>query len=77
MQEGKLYYVIPSDMAADLDYSSLEEISYDNVRKSIDGTLAIVEYKGSLQVKGGSYYTYEEALALMQTPEWLPPDDIL
>ena len=77
MQQGKLYYVLPADMAKQLDFDSLEEIRYEYVRKSVDETLAIVEYKGSIQVRGGSYYTYEEALALMQTPEWYAPDESL
>lgn len=77
MEQGKLYYVIPSDMAKQLDYESLEEVSYENVRKSLDGTLAVVEYKGALSVRGGSYYTYEEALELMNSPEWLVPDPTL
>lgn len=75
MNETKLYYVLPSDMAKQLDYTALEEISYDYVRKSIDGTMAIVEYKGGLSVRGGSYYTHEEALALMHTPEWYILDE--
>lgn len=75
MTQGKLYYVLPADMAKQLDYESLEEVSYDYVRKSVDETLAIVEYKGALSVRGGSFYTHDEAIALMRTPEWHVPDE--
>ncbi len=70
MNDTKLYYVLPSDMAKQLDYTALEEISYDYVRKSIDGTMAIVEYKGALSVRGGSYLTHAEAIELMHTDDW-------
>lgn len=77
IENNKLYYVLPSDMAKQLDYNSLEEKSYSYVRTSADGVMAIVEYKGDLSVRGGSYYTHEEALKLMQTPEWASPDDTI
>ena len=70
----KLYYVLPSDMAKELNYDSLEDISYDYVRKSVDGSLAIVEYKGNIAVRGGTYLTHEQAAALMITPEWTLDD---
>lgn len=77
IENGKLYYVLPSDMAMQIDFNSLEEISYDHVRTSNDGTMAIVEYKGNLSVRGGSYLTHDEALDLMMTPDWYVPDDVL
>jgi hypothetical protein len=75
IQEGKLYYVLPTDMAQELDYNALEEMSYTEVRKSVDGTMAIVEYAGQIAVRGGSYLTYDEAFALMQTAEWTHHDE--
>jgi hypothetical protein len=75
---NKLYYVLPSDMAQQLDYNSLESSSYEEVRKSIDGTLCIVEYKGTLPVNSGSFLTHQQALELMATPEWWSePDETL
>lgn len=67
---NKLYYVLPSDMARQLDYDSLEETSYEEVIKSADGTLCLVEYKGTLPVNSGSFLTHQEAIELMATPEW-------
>jgi|DEB0MinimDraft_10_1074344.scaffolds.fasta_scaffold02454_3 hypothetical protein len=75
MRNNKLYYVLPSDMAKQLDYGALEEQSYETVRHSIDRALCIVEYKGALAVRGGSFYTYDEALALMQTADWYDPNE--
>lgn len=76
IENGKLYYVLPADMAKQLDFEALEEISYDYVRKSNDGTMAIVEYKGALSVRGGSYLTHDEALTLMNSPEWHVDDEV-
>lgn len=74
---NKLYYVLPSDMAQQLDLNSIEEVSYDQIRTSIDGTLCIVEYKGTLPVNSGSFLTHQQALDLMATPEWSEPDETL
>lgn len=76
IEVGKFYYVLPSDMAMQLNLDSIEELSYEQIRKSNDGTMAIVEYKGSISVSGGSYLTHEEALDLMATPDWSSPDGI-
>lgn len=73
---SKVYYVIPSDMALQLDINSLEAVSYESIRTSSDGSLSIVEYNGPVDVNSGTFYTYEEAYALMQTPEWASPDDV-
>ena len=74
---NKLYYVLPSDMAQQLDFNAIEEASYEAIRKSLDGTLCIVEYKGALPVSSGSFLTHQQALELMATPEWTDLDDII
>lgn len=65
---SKLYYVIPLDMAAQLNFEAVEEPTVEYVRTNVAGTLCIVEYKGT--TVGGSYLTHAEALELMATPEW-------
>ena len=70
----KIYFVLPVDMVLQMDINSLEEASYEDIRRSIDGTMAIVEYKGSMQFMGGTYLTHQQALELMNTEAWTEPD---
>lgn len=74
---NKLYYVLPSDMAQQVDLNAIEEASYDQIRTSVDGSLCIVEYKGNISVTSGSFLTHQQALELMATPEWSVPDETL
>lgn len=74
---NKLYYVLPSDMAQQIDLNAIEEASYNQIRTSVDGTLCIVEYKGTLPVSSGSFLTHQQALELMATPEWSDPNDVI
>ena len=69
MINNKQYFVLPIDMVNQLDLTSLEEPSYEMIRKSVDGTMAIVEYKGQIQFMG-TFLSHQEALDLMQTPNW-------
>jgi hypothetical protein len=73
---NSLYYVLPSDMVQQLNLENLQEVSYEQVRKSVDGSLCIIEYKGTMPVTTGSFLTHEQALELMNTPEWTG-DDLL
>lgn len=70
----KIYFVLPYDMVTSIDLNSIEENSYEVIRKSVDGTLAIVEYKQSIQFMGGTYLTHQQALELMSTEAWTEPD---
>ena len=74
MATDSLYYVLPSDMVEQLNLDSIQENSYAEIRRSVDGTMAICEYKGAVQVRGGSYLTHLEAVSLMQTEDWFMPD---
>ena len=69
MINNKQYFVLPIDMVNQLDLTSLEEPSYEMIRKSVDGTMAIVEYKGQIQFMG-TFLSHQEALDLMQTADW-------
>lgn len=72
---NKLYYVLPSDMAQQLDLNGIEENSYEEIRRSLDETLCIVEYKGALPVTSGSFLTHQQAIDLMATPDWSEPEE--
>lgn len=67
----KKYFVVPTDMINSLDFNSLEDMP-NFVRKSLDGTMCIVQYTGSLELLG-FFLNHEEALTLMATPEWSAP----
>jgi hypothetical protein len=75
MNQANTYYVLSDELARNLDYSQLEDDSYDEARKSLDGTLVIVEHDGTATLTGGTSYTYEEALTLMASEAWWPLDD--
>jgi predicted aspartyl protease len=62
-----------------IDFTQVCETSIDTVRKSVDQTKTFVKWDGeetpasveSLESKEGPY-TYEEILAILSTPEWIP-----
>jgi hypothetical protein len=66
-----------------IDFTQVYETSKDTVRKSVDGSKTFVKWDGdmpecvaNLATKEGPY-TYEEILAIMDTPEWTDPNPIL
>jgi hypothetical protein len=66
-----------------IDFTQVCETSKDTVRKSVDGLKTFVKWDGdtpecvaNLATKEGPY-TYEEILAIMDTPEWTDPNPIL
>lgn len=65
-----------------IDFTQVKETSIDTVRKSIDGTKTFVKWEGEipqcvsdLTTKEGPY-TYEEILAILDTPEWTDPNPL-
>lgn len=63
-----------------LDYSQLVETSRDTLRISLDGIKTFVSYETETMpdtIQALSSYvgplTYDEAYAILQTPEWKPP----
>lgn len=71
----KIYFVLPVDMLVQISLDALEENSYEEVRRSVDETMAIVEYKGTFEAFGGTFLTHSQALDLMNTPEWSAPEE--
>jgi hypothetical protein len=67
-----------------IDFSQVLETSAETVRKSVDETLTFVKWDGetpppSVQalttIQG--YYTYEEILDILNTPEWSAPMEVM
>lgn len=67
-----------------IDFTQVCETSIDTVRKSVDETKTFVKWDGetipscveSLTTKT-QYYTYEEILEILSTPEWTNPNPII
>lgn len=76
MQASNTYYLLSDAAARSLDYSVLTDDSYETSRKSIDGTMVIVEHDGSAVLTGGTELTYQEALALVVTSAWWVEDEL-
>jgi hypothetical protein len=73
-----LTYVIFDYSEIDLiDFNEVRETSKETVRLSVDGLLTFVKWLGdvvpvcveNLPVKS-SYYTHNEMLSILDTPEW-------
>jgi hypothetical protein len=59
-----------------IDFTQVLETSADTLRRSVDGTKTFVKWEGKmpqcvmdLTTQEGPY-TYEEILAILETPEW-------
>ena len=62
-----------------IDFNQVDETSIDTVRKSVDETQTFVKYTmpqpssvAALTTKSQEY-TYDEILAILNTPEWVTP----
>jgi len=65
-----------------IDFNQVDETSIDTVRKSVDETQTFVKYTmpqpssvAALTTKSQEY-TYDEILAILDTPEWISPMSI-
>ena len=67
-----------------IDFTQVLETSTDTVRKSVDQTKTFVKWDGvsipssveGLTTKEGPY-NYEEILAILATPEWTDPNQMM
>ena len=66
-----------------IDFTQVHETSAETVRKSVDGTKTFVKWDGAIPssvavlTTSEGPYTYEEILAIMDTPEWTNPNPML
>lgn len=74
------FMIFDSKDLPQVNFNEVCESSADTTRKSVDGTRAILKWNGdttpsSLALLNNTYgpILYEEAIALMQTPEWTMP----
>lgn len=79
MYEQRNFVIFNVSELPTIDFSQVLESSADTVRKSVDMTKTFVKWDGevphcveSLTTKS-DYYTYEEMLEILNTPEWTSP----
>ena len=70
------YMIISTSEIDKIDFSQILQTSEETLRKSIDGTKAIIKWDDSeptfislLEYKDGPY-TYEDILSIISTSEW-------
>jgi len=73
------YAILSIGDLLNIDFSQIEESNENTVRISLDGLEFVIKYKTiPTFIEDGSVLplqilSYEECLALMQTPEWTQP----
>jgi hypothetical protein len=77
MYEARQFAIFATSELNQINFSEVLETSAETVRKSVDGTLTFIKWDGetpppSVQalttIEG--YYTYDEMLNILSTPEW-------
>ena len=81
MYENRTYCVFSVSELDKIDFDQVHETSVDTVRRSVDGTLTFVKWDGEAPVcleelEVATYYTHDEMLNLLSTPEWTAPLNI-
>jgi len=80
MYENRQFAIFSTTELDQVDFNEVLETSAETVRKSVDETKTFVKWDGetpppSVQalttIEG--YYTYEEILNILSTPEWSAP----
>ena len=76
------WLVIPAEEVPNINFAQVVEAGPDSLRYSVDGTKTFVKWESAeptfladLETKS-DLYTYEEILAILQTPEWTAPMDM-
>lgn len=75
------YVVVPYSDISLIDFNQVMETSADTVRRSIDGTLTFVKYKGEMPssvavIENRSQeFTHEQFLVILSGPDWTAPMD--
>lgn len=80
MYENRIYLIFSMSEIDIIDFEQILQTSNETIRKSIDQTKAVISWNNqipnfveSLTTKS-QFYTHEEILQIMNTPEWKEPD---
>ena len=78
MYENRQFIIFDVSEVLAINYTHVCETSPETLRRSADGTKTFVKWDGDMPVcvrnlwtKQGPY-TYEEMIAILDTPEWKP-----
>jgi len=82
--EHRQFVIFDLSEITSIDFTQVLETSAATVRTSVDGTKTFVKWDGetaplcveNLTTKS-QYYTYEEILAILETPEWTVASEML
>lgn len=82
---GLTYVTLAVSEADQLDFSQIEQTSFETLRISLDGTRTVVKWITDTGIPSsvealttkGPYLSYDEALALMSTSDWTDPNPIM
>lgn len=83
MYDNRNFVIFSTTELDKINFSEVLETSVDTVRTSVDGTKTFVKWDGETippsiealtTVEG--YYTYEEIMDILKTPEWTPPINV-
>ena len=71
MASNDTYCIVPVVFLDTLDFSTVKDTSIDTVRRSLDGTLAVIFWDGDAPA-GIEWptYTVDEVRGIMSTEQW-------
>jgi hypothetical protein len=72
------YVIINTSEVSGIDFNQVIEESADNLRRSVDGSKAIVKFEGGTPsfLVGETQYTWSEIMDILNTSEWLTPEEV-
>lgn len=70
----KNYVIIDASGVSSVDFDQVMQTSADTLRYSVDGSKALLKYKGTQPffLLGKTEYNHEEILNILSGPEWTP-----
>ena len=73
----RTYVIISASEIDDIDFNSVLQDSPDTLRRSLDGTQALVKFEGETPscLSGKEQLNQSDTLTLMATSEWTDPNN--
>ena len=73
----RTYVIINTSDIGEIDFDAILQDSPDTLRRSLDGTQALVKFEGETPsfLDGKPQLGHQETLSLMATSEWTDPNN--
>lgn len=73
----RTYVIINTTEIDDIDFDAVLQDSADTLRRSVDGTEALVKFEGETPscLSGKEQLNQSDTLTLMATPQWTDPNN--